>query len=108
MLEDCDASNRPVSLQEPHFKVFPEFVGASLRRYELFCRKLVFRTGRNSIGVEFDAEYCRLSARYLKAENVNLFSNAKLFFEKVEPAEAYLVKEDQVLYEVRPAKKKLE
>ena len=42
MLEDCDASNRPVSVQEPHFKVFPEFVGASyMRRYELFCRKLV-------------------------------------------------------------------
>jgi hypothetical protein len=42
MLEDCHASNRPVRVQEPHFKVFPEFVGASyMRRYELFCRKLV-------------------------------------------------------------------
>jgi len=42
MLEDCQASNRPVSVQEPHFKVFAEFVGASyMRRYELFCRKLV-------------------------------------------------------------------
>jgi hypothetical protein len=42
MLEDCEASNRPVSVKEPHFKVFPEFVGASyLRRYEFFCRKLV-------------------------------------------------------------------
>lgn len=42
MLEDCDASSRPVGVQEPHFKVFPEFVGASyMRRYELFCRKLV-------------------------------------------------------------------
>ncbi len=42
MLEDCDASNRPVSVQEPHFKVIPEFVGASyMRRYELLCRKLV-------------------------------------------------------------------
>ena len=42
MLEDCDASNRAVSVQEPHFKVFPEFVGASyMKRYELFCRKLV-------------------------------------------------------------------
>jgi hypothetical protein len=42
MLEDCDASNRPVRVQEPHFTVFPEFVGASyMRRYELFCRKLV-------------------------------------------------------------------
>ncbi len=42
MLEDCEASSRPVGVQEPHFKVFPEFVGASYkRRYELFCRKLV-------------------------------------------------------------------
>ncbi len=42
MLEDCEASNRPVKVQESHFKVFPEFVGASyMRRYELFCRKLV-------------------------------------------------------------------
>lgn len=42
MLEDCDASNRPIGVQEPHFNVFPEFAGASyMRRYELFCRKLV-------------------------------------------------------------------
>jgi len=42
MLEDCEASERPVKVREPHFKVFPEFVGASYRnRYELFCRKLV-------------------------------------------------------------------
>jgi len=42
MLEDCDASNRPVAVQEPHFKVSPEFVGASyMKRYELFCRKVV-------------------------------------------------------------------
>jgi hypothetical protein len=42
MLEDCEASNRPVKVKEPHFKVFPEFVGASyMCRYELFCRKLV-------------------------------------------------------------------
>jgi len=42
MLEDCKASQQPVSVQEPHFKVFPEFAGASyMKRYELFCRKLV-------------------------------------------------------------------
>jgi len=42
MLEDCPSSNRPVKVKEPHFKVFPDFVGASyMRRYELFCRKLV-------------------------------------------------------------------
>jgi len=42
MLEDCAKSQSPVKVHEPHFKVFPEFVGASYRRrYELFCRKLV-------------------------------------------------------------------
>ncbi len=42
MLESCKASNRPIKVKEPHFKVFPEFIGASyLSRYEIFCRKLV-------------------------------------------------------------------
>ena len=42
MLEDCAGSNHPVKVREPHFKVFPEFVGASyMKRYELFCRKLI-------------------------------------------------------------------
>lgn len=67
-----------------------------------------FRTGRSSIGVEIDPEYCRMAARYLKAENADLFSNAKLIFEKATTERAYLVKEDQALYEVKPAKKKLE
>ena len=42
MVEDCLASKRVVRVQEPHFRVFPEFKGASyIKRYELFCRKLV-------------------------------------------------------------------
>lgn len=42
MLEDCSKSQSPVRVAEPHFKVFPAFVGASYgQRYELFCRKLV-------------------------------------------------------------------
>jgi len=41
MLEDCPQSRRSVKVQEPHFKVFPEFVNTSYaKRYELFCRKL--------------------------------------------------------------------
>ncbi len=66
------------------------------------------RTGRNSIGVEIDPEYCRMAARYLKVENTDLFSSAKLIFEKVSADQTCLVKEDQALYELRPAKKKLE
>jgi DNA modification methylase len=65
------------------------------------------RTGRNSIGVEIDPEYCRMTARYLKAENTDFFSSATLRFEKAATDGACLVKEDQALYEVRPAKKKL-
>ena len=42
LLQDCPESRKPVRVQEPHFKVFPEFVDASYaKRYELFCRKLV-------------------------------------------------------------------
>jgi len=42
MLEDCQASKRPLRVKEPHFHVFPEFKGASyMKRYEIFCRKLV-------------------------------------------------------------------
>jgi site-specific DNA-methyltransferase (adenine-specific) len=66
------------------------------------------RTGRNSIGVEIDPEYCRMTARYLKAETVDLFSNAKLLFEKAATETASRVEEDQALYQVRPAKKRFE
>jgi DNA modification methylase len=65
------------------------------------------RTGRNSIGVEIEPEYCRIAARYLKAENPDLFSSTKLIFGKTTAEHACLVREDRVLYEVRPAKKKL-
>jgi hypothetical protein len=42
LLEDCPRSTTPVSVKEPHFKVFPEFRGSSYaKRYELFCRRLV-------------------------------------------------------------------
>ena len=42
MLEDCSGSTHPVSVSEPHFRVFDDFRDASyLKRYELFCRKLV-------------------------------------------------------------------
>jgi site-specific DNA-methyltransferase (adenine-specific) len=68
----------------------------------------VLRTGRNSIGVEIEPEYCRMAARYLKAGNPDLFFNAKLTFEKATAERACLVREDHEHYEVRPAKKKLD
>jgi len=40
LLEHSDKSTSPIKVEEPHFKVFPEFRNASYaRRYELFCEK---------------------------------------------------------------------
>jgi len=66
------------------------------------------RTGRNSIGIDIEPEYCRMAARYLKAENADLFATSKLLFERVAAEPARLVTEDRALYDVRPAKKRLE
>ena len=42
LLEDCPKSRTPVDVEQPHFNVFPEFVGASYaKRYELLLQKLV-------------------------------------------------------------------
>jgi len=65
------------------------------------------RTGRNSIGVEIDPEYCRMAARNLKTENSGLFLTAKLLFGKGDTRQRTMVMEDQALYEVRPSKRKL-
>lgn len=42
LLEDTGKSRSAVRVEEPHFKVFPEFDRASYaRRYELFCQRLI-------------------------------------------------------------------
>jgi len=63
------------------------------------------RTGRNSIGIEIDPDYCKMIARYLKAENSGLPSGVKLLFEKIAPKQAFAVMEDQALFELKPARK---
>jgi len=64
---------------------------------------------RNSIGVEIDPDYCRMAAAYLKAESNDLFSDVQLIFEKAEERRAaWVVRENQELYEVKPARKKLQ
>jgi site-specific DNA-methyltransferase (adenine-specific) len=64
---------------------------------------------RNSIGVEIDPEYCRTAASYLKAESCNLFSDVEIAFgEAISEKPAFMVKEDAVLYQVRPARRRLE
>jgi modification methylase len=67
------------------------------------------RSDRNSVGVEIDPDYCRMAARYLKAEASDLFSTAKLIFEKADAATIRgAVREDNELYSVRPARRRLE
>ncbi|MFH1797576.1 MAG: site-specific DNA-methyltransferase [Pseudomonadota bacterium] len=67
------------------------------------------RNGRNSIGVDIDPEYCRMTARYLKAETADFFTKAQLVFEKVSVEKEQLaVHEARALYRARPARKKLE
>ena len=65
------------------------------------------RNHRNSVGIDIDPDYCRMSARYLKAENNDLFSEARLVFERAVDLGVCGVKEDMELYEARPSRKKL-
>ena len=67
------------------------------------------RNGRNSIGIDIDSEYCRMSARNLKAESNNDYIKAELMFEKMifDSSGNMKVSEDQALYKVRSAKKAL-
>jgi len=42
LLEDCEKSRAPVSVDAPHYAVFPEFEGASYaRRYQVLCERLM-------------------------------------------------------------------
>ena len=42
VLEDCPDSRSPVKVKQPHYKVFPEFIGASYaKRYEILMLKLL-------------------------------------------------------------------
>ena len=59
------------------------------------------RAGRNSIGVEIDREYCRMAAIRLKDETAQLFSQARLVFERreVHPGEPSLtLREEREMY----------
>jgi len=68
-----------------------------------------FNNNRNSIGVEIDPGYCQMAARYLKAESSDLFSDAKLIFEKTTTKkQASIIRGDPELYEVQPAQKRME
>jgi hypothetical protein len=56
-LEECKKSTIAVAVDEPHFKVFDEFRGASYaKRYEILARKLVLEK-------HYDAAAVLLSTR---------------------------------------------
>ncbi len=79
LLEDCDGSRRPVKVKEPHFKVFPEFVGASYgKRYELFCRKLVRERHYNAAAFLTSDQKTGLKGRFTEpAEDLTFLQFAK-------------------------------
>jgi len=58
------------------------------------------KCSRNSIGIEIDAEYCRMAIDRLSDENQNLFSSARLEFLNLVgmPQESLMVWEDTVAY----------
>lgn len=44
LLEECPGSMTPVRCDEPHYRVFPEFRGASYaKRYQILCERLMER-----------------------------------------------------------------
>ncbi|MEI9478452.1 MAG: hypothetical protein WCO26_18035 [Deltaproteobacteria bacterium] len=49
-----------------------------------------------------------MAARYLKAETSNLFSSETFLFEKASTERENVARENQELYQVRAAKKKLD
>lgn len=65
---------------------------------------------RNSIGIEVDANYCRMTARRLKHEQSDLFLRAELHFLKLveDPDHRYQICEDPALYgKTRPPSRRV-
>lgn len=74
LLEDCEKSATPVSVSEPHYKVFPEFVNASYaKRYELLLRKLTREQLYNSTAFLLSNAASGISGRYTEvAEDLGM------------------------------------
>lgn len=54
LLEECDASTKPVRADESHFKVFPEFAKSSYaKRYQLLIERLVAEKWYSSASLIF-------------------------------------------------------
>jgi len=62
---------------------------------------------RNSVGIEIDREYCRMTAKRLLEEKQDLFTDAQVLFQKlIKEAGELCVREDKALYRVRTSKKR--
>ena len=61
------------------------------------------KNGRNGIGIEIDPEYCRMAAKFMNTECVDLFSKTNLVFEKTikEFDDVVQLCENRKLYQVR-------
>jgi len=57
--------------------------------------------------IDIDKEYCRMTARYLKAEISDSSTKTKLIFQKMtnDSSGKTKIREDQSLYKVRTTKK---
>ena len=64
---------------------------------------------RNSIGVEIDADYCRMAARHLETESSDLFTETKLVFQKAcRRDDGYSLEEAAELFRSHPAQSRAE
>jgi modification methylase len=61
------------------------------------------KSNRNSIGLEIDPAYCRLTANRLRDENQNLFSSARLEFQKLveTPGRGLILHDEEATYSKR-------
>jgi hypothetical protein len=67
LLEDCPRSRAPVGVEEPHFRVFPDFRNASYaKRYELFCRRLVLERHYDCAAFLLSETQAGLQGNYLE------------------------------------------
>jgi len=66
------------------------------------------KCGRNSVGIEIDSEYCRMTAKRLLDENQNLFSSSSFEFANA-PAETengFVLREKPVAYKINRIRRK--
>ena len=66
------------------------------------------KCGRNSVGIEIDSEYCRMTAKRLLDENQNLFSSSSFEFANAptETENGFVLREKPVAYKINRIRRK--